>query len=68
MTGPDDDPVEERTDHPTPSGGVYSVARYSNASGPCPKSEATRVEIIEYDADGTAVGFVSGSIDPQPDA
>ncbi len=61
----DDDPIEERLDHPTPAGGVYSVAQYRDDSGaPCPKSRATRVTFLEYDADDKVLASTSGRIGP----
>ncbi|MBQ9667566.1 MAG: hypothetical protein IJV45_02310 [Prevotella sp.] len=38
----------ERNDNPTPSGGDYSIAYYYNDDGPCEKSKANRVNIVEY--------------------
>jgi hypothetical protein len=42
-----------RTDVPTPAGGVYSIAYFSDAEGcPVDKAQASKVEIHEFDAQG----------------
>ncbi len=38
---------------PTPSGGDLSIAYFFNENGPCPRSEATSMNIVEYLKDGT---------------
>ena len=38
----------EMRDNPTPSGGDYSIAYYYDDDGPCEKSKANRVNIVEY--------------------
>lgn len=39
----------EKSNHPTPSGGDYSVAYYYDAKGnPCVKEKAIFVNVIEY--------------------
>lgn len=43
-------PEVERINGPTPHGGVYAVAFFSRDGIPVAKSEATAVEIVEYDA------------------
>lgn len=41
----------ERIDAPTPNGGAYSIANYSDIDGqPCSKEKAAKVVINEYDA------------------
>lgn len=63
VAGPRAEPIElvfdprcsESADGPTPSGGAYSVAFYYNDDGPCPKAEATRVNIIEFSEDGRRI-------------
>ena len=41
----------ERIDAPTPNGGVYSVANYSDINGqPCSKEKAAKVVINEFDS------------------
>lgn len=48
----DDKATSERIDGPTPSGGTYSVAYFFKGDRvPCAKSEATGVEILEFDED-----------------
>ena len=40
----------ESIDMPTPEGGAYFIAYFSDSDGkPCEKSEAVHFEIIEYD-------------------
>lgn len=44
--------THERREGPTPNGGVYSIAYFSKGEDewiPCPKEEATRMEIHEFD-------------------
>lgn len=51
---------KERADGPTPNGGSYSEIYYRDDDGnPADKKEATRFEIVEYDADG---GFISSTL------
>ncbi|MBQ9650244.1 MAG: hypothetical protein IJV25_07455 [Prevotella sp.] len=45
----------ERSDNPTPSGGDYSIAYYYNDVGPCKKSRANRVNIVEYKKGGIRI-------------
>jgi hypothetical protein len=54
--GPEDDPVTERRDGPTPNGGVASVIHYRAADGdPCPRSRAVAAEVHELDASGDSI-------------
>lgn len=47
--------------HPTPHGGVYSCAYYSNKwHEPCTKDEACYIYIGEYDANGHCINGVHG--------
>ena len=51
----------ERKDGPTPRGGDYSEAFYFDENGrPCPKEEASYVDIHEYTNDGRLIGTVHG--------
>ena len=54
--------VAECTEGPTPEGGAYSIARYSDADGPADKQDATEVEITEYDADGGVLNTTHGTL------
>lgn len=46
---------------PTPNGGVYSTAIYSNKwHEPCTKEDACYIEISEFDKNGNRVGGVYG--------
>lgn len=47
---------------PTPNGGAYSIARYSDAGGPADKDQATDAEITEYDEDGEVVQTTHGTL------
>ena len=48
---------------PTPNGGAYSVASYLDANGnPAPRNAATRVEIVEYDENDTAISTTYGNL------
>jgi len=55
-----------RSEGPTPNGGAYAIAQFSKGDGqawePCPKDEATRVEIIEYDEQDREIMQTIGSI------
>lgn len=45
--------TQQRDDGPTPNGGVYSIAYFSDSEGnPTTKENATRMEIVEFDEDG----------------
>jgi hypothetical protein len=45
--------TSERVDGPTPAGGAYSVAYFSDKGGkPCGKSSASRIDIVEFDRRG----------------
>jgi hypothetical protein len=49
----DEDETQERIDGPTPNGGVYSIAYFSDDDGdPTSKQKATRMEIVEFDREG----------------
>jgi hypothetical protein len=43
------------TEGNTPSGGVKTVAAFTNNGQPCDRSEADMIEIMEYDAKGKVV-------------
>ena len=45
----------EKRDNPTPSGGDYSIAYYYDDDGPCEKSKANRVNIVEYKKGGIRI-------------
>jgi hypothetical protein len=48
--------TQERIDGPTPNGGVYSIAYFSDDDGkPTSKQKATRMEIVEFDGNGNEV-------------
>ena len=48
-----DPKFSERTDGPTPAGGVYTVACFFKGDRiPCAKADATGIEILEFDKDG----------------
>lgn len=50
------DPTHESRVHPTPHGGVKSTAYYRDDHGdPAPRSKATQIEIVEFDANGKQV-------------
>jgi hypothetical protein len=49
-------------DSPTPNGGVRSVAYFKDSDGePADESVATRIEIVEYDADGKEIARTYGT-------
>lgn len=53
---PPEDETQERIDEPTPNGGMYSIAYFSDAEGnPTTKENATRMEIVEFDRDGKQI-------------
>ncbi len=61
--------TSEIIEGPTPNGGSYSVASfYDNASNPCEKSNANRVEISEYDKEFNFILNTSLMIEPGPRA
>ena len=45
----------EMRDNTTPSGGDYSIAYYYDDDGPCEKSKANRVNIVEYKKGGIRI-------------
>lgn len=45
----------EKRDNPTPSGGDYSIAYYYDDDGPCEKSKADFVNIVEYKKGGIRI-------------
>ena len=45
----------EMRDNPTPNGGDYSIAYYYDDDGPCEKSKANRVNIVEYKKGGIRI-------------
>jgi hypothetical protein len=51
----------ERHDGPTPSGGDYSIAYYSDANhNPCLKEQAKYVNTVEYTQTGERINEVYG--------
>jgi hypothetical protein len=63
------DPTQERTEGPTPHGGAYAVAYFSDCHGePTPKDRAGRVEIAEFDADDLRIfrTYAAVRTDPHP--
>ncbi len=66
------EPAEDTTSHidprftetrtgPTPNGGDYSVAYYYDEEGnPCTKAEASAVNIIEYNKEGSRINECYG--------
>ena len=63
--------VEVSTEGPTPAGGAYAIAIFSRAGVPVDQSEATQVEITEYEANGTPIqntyAFVGTGVPPADD-
>jgi hypothetical protein len=56
------DPTSEGRPGPTPSGGVRSTVYYRDSRGHLtPKSKATDVEIVEFDARGNQVARTYGT-------
>lgn len=50
MPPPPDPDTRGRTEGPTPHGGAYAIAHFRDARGdPCERTDAVRVEIVEYD-------------------
>lgn len=64
------DETQERADGPTPNGGTYSIAYYSDGRGNrVPKAEAAAVEVVEFDASGRALRRTYARLKPdRPDA
>ncbi|MCC2672370.1 MAG: hypothetical protein K0Q72_4842 [Armatimonadetes bacterium] len=57
-----------RSDRPTPNGGAYSIAYFTDEDGnPAPKSQASRVEIHEMDANGESIFRTYGNLRPGGD-
>jgi hypothetical protein len=53
---PTEGETSERIDEPTPNGGAYSVAYFTDKAGlPCAKADAEDILIVEYDADDDAI-------------
>lgn len=56
--------TQRTVDEPTPNGGVRSVAYFRDDEGnPAEEAEATRVEIVEYDAAGKVLQRTYGTLD-----
>lgn len=56
-----------RKDGPTPNGGTYSVVYFLDDSGELvDEAEATNVELVEFDAEGSQVFRTYGQLTPQP--
>lgn len=53
----------EKSDSPTPSGGDYSIAYYYDDDGPCEKSKANRVNIVEYKKGGIRINETYALLD-----
>lgn len=53
----------EKRDNPTPSGGDYSIAYYYDDDGPCEKSRANRVNIVEYKKGGIRINEIYALLD-----
>ena len=54
-----------RCNQPTPNGGCYSMAYYSNENGPCAPEDATRVLILEYDENDNVIFSTHGTTKPK---
>lgn len=53
-------------DGPTPNGGVYSIAYFSDEDGePCSEDKAARIEIHECDKDGNSIFRTYGFCDQE---
>ena len=58
------DATQERIDGPTPAGGVYAIAYFTDVNDqPVAKSKATQVKIFEYDAKGESINRTYGVIE-----
>lgn len=57
--------TQERTEGPTPNGGVYAIAYFKDKDGqPVAKEQAVAVEIVEFDKDDKAVWRTRGTMTP----
>lgn len=57
--------TSERVDGPTPAGGVYMIAQYSDKEGnPVDKLRASHIEIMEYDKNDNVINTVYGKMSP----
>ena len=55
--------TSERTDGPTPNGGVYAIAYFQDDKGEATtKDKATQVEIIEFSRSGDQIIRTYGTI------
>lgn len=61
----DADPITQRSDGPTPNGGVAAVITYFDAEGKlCPRSRAVTSEINELDKSGESIFRTYGQMRP----
>ena len=62
------DKTQERIDGPTPNGGAYSIAYFQNEGGePITKDLASKVEILEFDQNGSVIHRTYGLIHQETD-
>lgn len=55
--------TSRRVDGPTPNGGASSKAFFQDDEGnPVEEEQATRVEIVEYDAEQKVIGRTYGTL------
>lgn len=54
-----------RCNQPTPKGGCYSMAFYSNEKGACAPEDANRVLILEYDENDNVIFSTHGMTMPK---
>lgn len=55
----------ERVEGPTPAGGAYAVAYFSDAKGnPCIKALASSMEIVEFNKKGEEISRTYGTTKP----
>jgi hypothetical protein len=56
----------ERSEGPTPAGGAYAIAHFSNDAGELVAPEAaTRVEVTEYDEGGEPIARTYACLDEE---
>jgi hypothetical protein len=59
-------PFSLRIEGPTPNGGAYAIALFSDENKvPCPKESAVNVEIYEYDEEGGILLTTYGRYEPE---
>lgn len=54
--------IEECSLGPTPNGGAYSIARYTDGRGPASEDDASTVEITEYDGAANVIKTTYGTL------